>query len=129
MKVSLSNLSPGSGKPEPAFGFRPSGSRRAVARAQRVGLRISAARRGERGIALVITLIMLAVITFMAIAFLVLSRGERSSTATATDQTIAKLAANNALERAQVELVTPMIASGNFASGGLMVSTNFINPL
>src|SRR5690348_10945103 len=145
MKVSLFNLSPGIGKPgretgrpkaegrspncsalvevkeQPGaqwadFGFRP----------LTLGLRPPA---GERGIALVITLIMLAVITFMAIAFLVLSRGERTSTATATDQTIARLAANTALERAQVEVVTPMIASGNFASGGLMVSTNFINPL
>lgn len=134
MKVPLSNLSPGRRSPNRSalpeanspltapgsdFGFRLSA----------FGLRISTARRGERGIALVITLIMLAVITFMAIAFLVLSRGERTSTATATDQTIARLAANNALERAQAELVLPMIASGNFASGGLMVSTNFINPL
>jgi len=72
---------------------------------------------------------MLSVITFMAIAFLVLSRGERTSTGTATDQSIARLAMNNGLERAQAELVIPMIASGNFASGGLMVSTNYINPL
>ena len=93
-----------------AFGFRPS-------------------RRRERGIALVVTLLMLSVITFMAIAFLVLSRGERTSTATATDQTLARLAANNALERAQAELVVPMIASTNFASGGLMVSTNYINQI
>lgn len=98
------------------------------------GLRVSppgarpSARR-ENGVVLVITLIMLSVITFMAIAFLVLSRGERSSTSTATDQSLALLAANNALERAQVELVAPMMASGNPFSSGLMVSTNFINPL
>jgi hypothetical protein len=83
----------------------------------------------ERGVALVITLIMLSVITFMAIAFLVLSRGERTSVGTATDQSLARLAADNALERAQVELVVPMIASGNPFSAGLLVSTNLINPL
>ncbi|HTL16377.1 MAG TPA: hypothetical protein VL793_04025 [Patescibacteria group bacterium] len=82
----------------------------------------------EEGVALVITLIMLSVITFMAIAFLVLSRGERSSVGTATDQSIARLGAENALERAQVELLAPMLASGNVYSSGLLVSTNFINP-
>jgi hypothetical protein len=72
---------------------------------------------------------MLAVITFMAIAFLVISRGERSSVGTATDQSLARLAADNALERAQIELVAPMMASGNPFSSGLLVSTNLINPL
>jgi len=70
---------------------------------------------------------MLSVITFMAIAFLVLSRGERTSVGTSTDQSIARLGADNALERAQVELIAPMLASSNFNSGGLLVSTNFIN--
>src|SRR6266851_4377149 len=82
----------------------------------------------ERGVALVITLIMLSVITFMAIAFLVLSRGERTSVGTATDQSLARLGADNALERAQIELVAPMMASGNAFSSGMLVSTNFINP-
>ena len=82
---------------------------------------------GQRGVALVITLIMLSVITFMAIAFLVLSRGERTSVSTATDQSIARLAADNALERVQAELLAPMQASGNYFSSGLLVSTNFIN--
>ncbi len=81
----------------------------------------------ERGVALVITLIMLSVITFMAIAFLVLSRGERTSVSTATDQSIARLAADNALERVQAELLAPMQVSGNYFSSGLLVSTNFIN--
>ena len=102
-------------------------------RLQAGGLRYSrpevCATSSERGIALVITLIMLSVITFMAIAFLVLSRGERSSTTTATDQAVARLGADNALERAQVELITPMLTSGNFASAGLLVSTNLVSPV
>src|SRR6516165_12658097 len=89
------------------------------------GLRAS----NSSGVALVITLIMLAVITFMAIAFLVLSRGERSSVGTATDQSLARLAADNALERVQAELVAPMIVSGNASSFGLMVSTNYISQI
>src|SRR3974377_168958 len=51
------------------------------------------------GVALVITLIMLAVITFMAIAFLVLSRGERSSVTTQTDMAIAQNPTNAHIER------------------------------
>jgi hypothetical protein len=93
------------------------------------GLRVSTRPAAERGVALVISLIMLSVITFMAIAFLVLSRGERSSVSTATDQALARLAADNALERAQVEVVTPMLVSGNSFTSGLLVSTNLINPL
>jgi hypothetical protein len=72
---------------------------------------------------------MLSVITFMAIAFLVLSRGERTSVGTATDQSIARLAAENALERVQAELVAPMIVSGNASSFGLTVSTNYISQI
>lgn len=110
--------------PDSDFGFRVSGFLRPSA----LGHRTSRSP-GERGIALVITLIMLAVITFMAIAFLVLSRGERSSVGTATDQAIARQGADNALERAKIELIAPMIALTNANSSGLMVSTNLINPL
>src|SRR5579885_2965541 len=85
-------------------------------RSPRASLRARRSAGSQSGIALIITLIMLSVITFMAIAFLVLSRGERSSVETATDQSLAKLAADNALERAQVELIAPMLASGNSSS-------------
>ena len=62
------------------------------------------------------------------LAFLVLSRGERTSVSTATDQSIARLfAADNALGRVQAELLVPMQASGNYFSSGLLISTNFIN--
>src|SRR5579872_4501268 len=72
---------PFSARPISDFGFRASGFLRPSA----LGVRACGLSDGERGVALVITLIMLAVITFMAIAFLVLSRGERSSVGTATD--------------------------------------------
>ncbi|HEY5909702.1 MAG TPA: pilus assembly PilX N-terminal domain-containing protein, partial [Verrucomicrobiae bacterium] len=50
------------------------------------------------GVALVVTLILLSIITFMAIAFLVLSHREQSSVVTTTDQTVALQGANSALE-------------------------------
>ena len=59
-----------------------------------------APRPSERGVALVITLVLLSVITFMAVTFLVVSRSQHGSVATETDQTIARLAADSAIERA-----------------------------
>ncbi len=90
-------------------------------------MKLSCSQRPS-GIALVITLVLLSVIAFMAIAFLVLSRGEKSSVATVADQTTAKLASDTALERAKSELIAPMIAFRNAQLYDLTVSTNFINP-
>src|SRR5208282_153992 len=67
----------------------------------------------QSGVALVITLILLSVITFMAVTFLVLSYGERGSVATQTDLTVARLAADTALQRAQADLMGPILTSGN----------------
>jgi hypothetical protein len=84
-------------------------------------------RPSQRGVALVITLILLAVITFMAITFLVVSRSEHGSVATQTDMAIAKLAADTARERAIAEALAPILANNNPFNCGLVVSTNFIN--
>ncbi len=81
----------------------------------------------ERGVALIVTVIMLSVIAFMAIAFLVLSQREKGSVTTTTDQTIATLAAENALESAQAELVATMLAFTNQYGNDLRVSTNYVN--
>ena len=85
-------------------------------------------RRGERGVALVITLILLSVTLVMAVAFLALSRREREANATTTDATQARLAAESALAAAESQIVANIYAT-NAASYnfGLMVSTNFIN--
>ncbi len=85
------------------------------------------ARPSERGIVLVISLLLLSVITFMAVTFLVVSRSERGAVSTSTDQTVARLAADAAFERAQSELLAPIISSTNEQNYGLLVSTNFIN--
>src|SRR5881394_2951318 len=84
--------------------------------------------RTQRGVALVITLIMLSVITFMAVAFLVLSQRERNAVTTTTDQTVARFSADTALERAKVELIAPMLGLTNDQVYDLIVSTNFLNP-
>ena len=81
----------------------------------------------RRGVALIITLIMLAVITFMAITFLVLSHRERGAVTTTTDQTTAEFAADSALDRAEIELIAHALAFTNGQDFDLIVSTNFIN--
>lgn len=64
-----------------------------------------AQRNREAGVALIITLILLAVITFMAVTFLVVSRGQKSSVGTYTDMAIAREAANAAVERVKAEVM------------------------
>jgi len=83
------------------------------------------ARPLERGVALVITLVLLSV---MAVTFLVVSRSQHGSVSTETDQTIARLAADTARERAIAQLLAPIMAWTNEFNYGLLVSTNYINP-
>jgi hypothetical protein len=80
--------------------------------------------RGERGVALVITLIMLAIITTLAVAFLATSRRERASVVVTADLTSAKLGADAALARAQAEVIGRILATGNPWDYDLIVSTN-----
>ncbi len=81
----------------------------------------------ERGIALVITLILLSVTLVMALAFLAVSRREGASVTTNTDSTTARLAADSALAQAEVQVIATMLATSNSFNYGLLVSTNFIN--
>lgn len=81
----------------------------------------------QRGVALVITVIMLAVITFLAIAFLVLSRREKGAVTTQTEQLIARNATDAATDRAIVEMLAPILAWTNEFAYDLRVSTNYIN--
>jgi len=85
-------------------------------------------RHSQRGIALVITLIMLAVVTVMVVIFLGVSTRERGSVTVSADFTDAKLAADAALNRAQAEVISRIVASSNLFAYDLMVSTNFITP-
>lgn len=84
--------------------------------------------RSQQGVALIVSLILLAVITFMAVTFLVVSRSERGAVATSTDQTIAREAANTAADRAVAEMLASIMAWTNPGNYKLAVSTNFVNP-
>src|ERR1039458_7046647 len=81
----------------------------------------------QSAVALVITLVLLSVITFMAVTFLVVSRAQHGAVATETDQQTARFAADTARERAIAELLAPILATANEFNYGLLVSTNYIN--
>ena len=82
----------------------------------------------QRGVALIITLILLSVVTFMAITFLALSRRERSAVTTVTDTASARLAADAALANAEAQIIANALSTTNPYNFGLLVSTNYINP-
>lgn len=83
----------------------------------------------HQGIALVITLLMLAVVTITAVAFLAVSRRERASVSSASEQARARMVAEIALQHAEGKIVSRIAALTNrVAYGGYFVSTNFFNP-
>lgn len=86
-------------------------------------------RSQQSGVALVITLLMLSLITFLAVSFLSLSRRERASVTVNAEQTDAQLAVDSALARAQAEFARRVVAKSNLFAYDMMVTTNFINPL
>ncbi len=83
-------------------------------------------RPSQRGVALVITLIMLSVITVIAVAFLAISRRERATVAQKANSVDAELAANSARERAKAEILARIVATTNMLAGDLAVSRNFL---
>ncbi len=78
----------------------------------------------QRGVALVITLILLSVITMLAIAFLLVARRERGQVTLTGTQIEAELAADAAFDRAKAEIVSRIIVETNLLNFGLLVSTN-----
>jgi hypothetical protein len=84
-------------------------------------------RNSQRGVALVITLLFLAVITFMTVTFLVVTQREREQTQAQSNQTDASLAADAAVEQAKAAVIASMLARTNGQDFGLMVSTNYIS--
>lgn len=85
-------------------------------------------RKAQRGIALVITLIMLSVVTVTAVAFLAVTRQDRASVGAAAEQLDAQLAAETAFQRAQAEVAGRLVGSTNRSDYDLAVSTNWVNP-
>ena len=82
----------------------------------------------QRGVALVVTLILLSVITIIAVAFLAVSRRERASVTGSADLVTAEQAAGGALERCRAQILASTIAHTNPLAQELTVSRNFINP-
>src|SRR5262245_23044479 len=112
--LSSTGLRPPSAEAGPERGGRSSGRR--------------STSGSERGIALVITLILLSVITFMAVTFLVLSRSEKGAVTTAMDQEIAQNGVDEANEQAKARLVSLIMAFTNPYAIDTIVSTNYLNP-
>src|SRR5882762_10333020 len=83
-------------------------------------------RETRQGIALVITLILLAVITFMAVTFLVVSHSQRAAVSTKTDEALAKGASETGVEMAKAHLMALITGFTNANNYGEIVSTNFI---
>lgn len=81
----------------------------------------------QKGIALIITLVMLSIVTLMAVAFLTISRSQRQSVRVDTDYTTARLMAEMALSRAQAEILSTALQTPNYLGYDMIVSTNFIN--
>lgn len=84
-------------------------------------------KKTRRGVALVITLLMLSVVTFMAVIFLGVSRRETVSIGASSDLTDARLMADAALARAQAELVSRVLAAGHAGAIDYIPSTNYLN--
>jgi len=89
------------------------------------GLRAVAAAQQRSGVALVATLIMLSLVTFMVVAFLGIARRERRSVEASLTQGDARVAMEYALHRAQGDLAARVLASGDKWNYGLMVPTNY----
>ena len=88
-----------------------------------------ATRHSARGIALIITLILLSVTLIMVVAFMAVARRERNAVSTTTDTATARLATDTALAAAQAQIVADILSPGAGAYNyGLLVSTNYIDP-
>jgi hypothetical protein len=82
----------------------------------------------QRGIALIITLILLSVTLVMALAFLAITNRERGSVTTESDTATARLAADAALAHAEAQIMANILSTTNPYNFNLLVSTNYINP-
>ena len=86
-------------------------------------------RQTQRGIALILTLILLSVITFLTLAFLALSRREKSAVNVDRDLTRAKQTAEALAEQAKAQILAQILATNNKWTYDLMVSRTYENPL
>src|SRR5688572_23064685 len=88
---------------------------------------VESLKKNQNGIALVITLVMLAIVTVMAIVFLAVTRRERSSVKVTEETAIAKDMADSALERVKTEVMSDMNANGSKLHYDIFSSQAFFN--
>jgi hypothetical protein len=93
-----------------------------------IGSTLVSRRRRTDSVALVITLLMLSLITFLAIAFLAMSRRNQSAVSASLDITTARAMSEAAQARAQAEIMAQIMVSGDALQYDYMVSRNAINP-
>ena len=108
-------------------GLRPSHSSREFQSATLIERRYSMKRQSQKGVALIITLILLSVLTLTTLAFLSMSRRDRGAATTTTDTTSSRLAADAALANAEGQILANALSTTNPYNFGLIVSTNYIN--
>jgi hypothetical protein len=81
----------------------------------------------ERGVALVLTLIMLAIITVVVVVFLASARRTRQSTTLRQHQTDSEFAAESAFQRASGEIMATILRDTNLLAFDFLVSRGFGN--
>jgi len=79
----------------------------------------------QRGVALVITLILLSVTLLMALAFLAISKRERGAVTTSVDTATARLAADAGQQFAEAEIAANILSTTNPYGFGPFVSVNY----
>ena len=94
----------------------------------RWAMNVECSHARQRGIALVLTLILLSVTLVMALAFLAISSHERNSVTTQTDATAARLATDAGLAAAEAQIAANIQSTANPYAFGLLVSTNYVLP-
>jgi hypothetical protein len=112
-----------------ATGFATGGETFPLSPGERAGVRAAFSSRSERGVALIITLIFLAIITFMAVTFLVLSRHASEAVTTVTQQAISQQAVQSAVEQAEANIVASMTAKGEGFDFGPVISQTYQSAL
>jgi hypothetical protein len=79
------------------------------------------------GVALVVTIVLLSVITFLAIVFLALTGRETGASKNSVNQTTARFATDTGVEHAKAALLAGILSSRSVANFGLLTSTNYYN--
>ena len=82
-------------------------------------------RKSQRGVALVITLILLSVTLLMALAFLAISNRERGSVNTSIDTATARLAADAGQQFVEAQIAANILSSANPYNFGPISSVNY----